>query len=402
MNNKKITCLLTLILSAIMMMSMLVSCNNEVVNNGEQSDNNQVATDDMFDFSELDISTVSYFKPEGEQTGYIENNGEKIVPEYVLKINGIPVSIEEYRYPYLNEKFRLDGGDDTLWTEEAAEENRLTAEDAETVKNNTVNYLKQTMIFQFLAAKYNVSLSEEEIKQVDDLMQSTRDSFNAEDSDYTYEEALNESYLTDAYLRYGNLNASLSNKVFSAFYIDENAPLKFSAEQAVQYLKDSDYIRAQHILIKFPDEPTEGTEEEIAAAVAQNKADTLKKAEEVLEKVNAGEDFMTLVEQYNEDPGMGIYGEDGYYFTKGVMVEEFENAAYALEEGATSGLVETSFGYHIIKRLPLEADYILENAATYLVPAYSSDFTDKINSGVESLTIEYAPEYELITPSTLF
>ena len=79
------------------------------------------------------------------------------------------------------------------------------------------------------------------------------------------------------------------------------------------------------------------------------KADAKKKAEDVLAKVNAGQDFDALIAEYNDDPGAT---DEGYTFAKdGSMVPEFEEASFALEIGQTSGLVETSYGYHIIKRL---------------------------------------------------
>ncbi len=73
-------------------------------------------------------------------------------------------------------------------------------------------------------------------------------------------------------------------------------------------------------------------------------------AKEVLEKLNKGESFAKLAEQYSID-GSRKRGGDLGFFGKGMMVREFEKAAFALKKGETSGLVRTEFGYHIIKRL---------------------------------------------------
>ena len=73
-------------------------------------------------------------------------------------------------------------------------------------------------------------------------------------------------------------------------------------------------------------------------------------ATEVLEKLNKGESFAKLAEQYSID-GSRKRGGDLGFFGKGMMVKEFEKAAFALKKGETSGLVKTEFGYHIIKRL---------------------------------------------------
>lgn len=71
-------------------------------------------------------------------------------------------------------------------------------------------------------------------------------------------------------------------------------------------------------------------------------------ANEVLKKAKAGEDFAALIEEYNEDPGATA---EGYTFGPGEMVQEFEEASFALDFHEISGIVETDYGYHIIKRL---------------------------------------------------
>ena len=73
-------------------------------------------------------------------------------------------------------------------------------------------------------------------------------------------------------------------------------------------------------------------------------------AKELLERIRKGEPFSKLAEQYSMD-GSRRRGGDLGIFRKGVMVKEFENAAFALEKGQVSGIVKTQFGYHIIKRL---------------------------------------------------
>jgi peptidyl-prolyl cis-trans isomerase C len=73
-------------------------------------------------------------------------------------------------------------------------------------------------------------------------------------------------------------------------------------------------------------------------------------AKEVLEKLNKGESFGKLAETYSID-GSRKRGGDLGMFPRGVMVKEFENAAFSLEKGQVSGIVKTQFGYHIIKRL---------------------------------------------------
>jgi foldase protein PrsA len=124
------------------------------------------------------------------------------------------------------------------------------------------------------------------------------------------------------------------------------------AEKTVQKqvkVTDAEYaewIKARHILIKFPaEEKDQAKKEEIAK----------KKADEVYQKIKAGEDFAKLADEYSEDPsnmdpqtGKKKGGELGW-FSRGRMVQEFEKKAFELKVGEVSEPVKTFYGYHIIK-----------------------------------------------------
>jgi len=97
------------------------------------------------------------------------------------------------------------------------------------------------------------------------------------------------------------------------------------------------YMCAKHVLVSFD---------------GRTKADAKKIIDEVLAKAKKGSDFDALIEKYGEDPGMNSYPE-GYVFTKGEMVKEFEDGTLALKDNQISSVIETSYGYHIIKRMPL-------------------------------------------------
>ncbi len=71
---------------------------------------------------------------------------------------------------------------------------------------------------------------------------------------------------------------------------------------------------------------------------------------EVQDKLKKGESFAKLAMEYSLD-GSRKQGGDLGYFGRGVMVKEFEDAAFKLKPGEVSGLVKTQFGYHIIRRL---------------------------------------------------
>jgi parvulin-like peptidyl-prolyl isomerase len=79
------------------------------------------------------------------------------------------------------------------------------------------------------------------------------------------------------------------------------------------------------------------------------KAEARKKIDDLLAKVKAGEDFAGLAKQYSEDPGSKDNGGLYENFPRGQMVKPFDEAAFSVPVGGISGVVETSFGYHIIQ-----------------------------------------------------
>jgi parvulin-like peptidyl-prolyl isomerase len=122
----------------------------------------------------------------------------------------------------------------------------------------------------------------------------------------------------------------------------------------------SDQVRARHILISTVDQTTNQPLEADEIAAAKEKAENL------LERAKAGEDFATLATENTEDPGSVETGGE-YTFGRGQMVPEFEETAFGLEEGQISDLVATSYGYHIIKleeKLPSTQDQVEQVEAT--------------------------------------
>ncbi len=115
-------------------------------------------------------------------------------------------------------------------------------------------------------------------------------------------------------------------------YYDEN-PTQFEVKEQV---------RASHILITSD---TTGSE----ADPNQAKAKARAKIQDLLEQIKDGADFAELAKANSADPGSAVKGGDLGFFGKGRMVPPFDKAAFELEVGKVSDIVESQFGYHIIK-----------------------------------------------------
>ena len=79
--------------------------------------------------------------------------------------------------------------------------------------------------------------------------------------------------------------------------------------------------------------------------------ETQAEAQTVLDKVKAGEDFKKLASEFSKDPGAKTNQGDLGYFGKGDLIKEFEDIAFNLNVNETSGIIKTSLGFHIIKRI---------------------------------------------------
>jgi len=103
----------------------------------------------------------------------------------------------------------------------------------------------------------------------------------------------------------------------------------------------SDQVTASHILLMY-----EGS---MRSSATRSKEEAQNEIAELKNKLDAGEEFAGLAQQHSDCPSGDKGGSLGT-FGRGQMVPEFEEATFALEVGATSGVIETPFGFHLIHR----------------------------------------------------
>ncbi len=190
-----------------------------------------------------------------------------------------------------------------------------------------------------------------------------------------------------------NQQEMMINNFLATMYLQKEVVEKITIneDKARSYYKDHpdvfktpEMIRVKHILIK--------TE---ASAPEEEKKKAKAKAEEVLKRVKGGEDFSKLASEVSDDSGTKDKGGDLDFFPRGTMIPAFEEVAFSLKPGETSGLVETEYGYHIIKMEekkdavlePYEKikDKVKDQALQEMRKAAVSEFIEKAlkNAGVE-------------------
>jgi parvulin-like peptidyl-prolyl isomerase len=103
-------------------------------------------------------------------------------------------------------------------------------------------------------------------------------------------------------------------------------------------------VEASHFLVQYKGSMR------APESITRTKEEAKKRAEEGLAKAKKGGDFAKIVGEYSDEPGAAARGGSLGEFTAGQMVKPFSDAAFKLKVGQISGLVETDFGFHVIKR----------------------------------------------------
>ncbi|MBQ8402377.1 MAG: peptidylprolyl isomerase [Clostridia bacterium] len=300
----------------------------------------------------------------------------------VIKINEYEVPMELYRYVAMNYRTQYEAG---LTEEEAAglwlgdEGKQRLAE----LEENTFSTLRNLYATLSLAAEYNLTpdsalINESVSTRMDEIYESYENDTDA------YLESLEPYYMNDTVYRFLTQDEVLTEELFYAML---NRGEILSDEEALRDMIESDrFIRIKQILI---------------AADNGNSAETNRaKAEEIHDRLEAGEDFETLLKTCGEDLYM-FNNADGYYIIRGNRYEAFEDAAFALEAGEYSDVVETEAGYSILMRYEKETDYINSHFDELCQEYFDSAYNAILQEHLATLTVVKLPALENYTIFTM-
>lgn len=215
--------------------------------------------------------------------------------------------------------------------------NTDTAKDQ--VKKSTLDNTQEIKIQLVKAKEAGITLDAADLKKIDEVItqritesgskaaaeKSIMDAYGVSLSDY--KEVYKDLVITQKYISAERAKVKVSDDEIKKEYNDNKA--------------DYDKVTVTHILISTVD--ANG-----APVSAGKKAEAKKKADDILVKVKAGEDVKALAEKYSEDPGVKD-NKGEYTFGKGQMVPEFEEWAFKSHTAGDADIVETSYGYHVIK-----------------------------------------------------
>lgn len=378
----KIKKIIALILCAAMLMYVLAGCNTSVddVVNEYTGENNTDDTDDTTVNRDFDAGRAVYDADEIVLTV----DGEDITwDEY---FNWLCYSLYSYEYNYGEV---TDFSAETTYGTTAAEEIIADA---------------HSMIALYKGVEKNIE--ELNISYADDIDEQIKEDWESGIEVYGTEEelleAVKQSFGSRELYEYLFRVDSVSDDIFAALYGANgekltDAQLKEGSEG---------YYMAKHILVMTVDEENNALDDE---ALAKAKS-TIEEVYNLLTAYD-GDDlegyFDELTAQYTEDTGYETY-PDGYLFTESDMVTEFYDATAGLEIGKFSEIVESSYGYHIILRLPVDfeavpmyyAAYGYDYSLRYII-AYNL-FSLETASWTDSVNVETTDFYNSIDLNKVF
>ena len=330
--------------------------------NENQNDTKQDSVPDKQ--PQYEVTEKNGFHDEMEKKLLTFTEKSELDQEILVNVSGVPISAAAVRFAVKAAAYSYD--------------NKTDAETLKMMEEEIDRYYRTNAAVVLLAQENGFDISQEQFTeelagQYELLQSNYGDSFKEIIEAYTFQTTY--YYFLNQY--YNLLYNKIGDYLIETDGFADNIKKEVLAEMTSG---EAPYVRAKHVLVLVDENATE-----------QQKAEKKALAESILARARKGEDFDVLVKEYGEDPGMNTY-PGGYYFTTGVMVEPFENATFALKEGEISDVVDASYGYHIILRLPLDDDAVKD----------TDEYRTMVNNRVaefvyeksQDLTVTYASNYE--------
>lgn len=252
----------------------------------------------------------------------------------VAIVNGQDITLGNYeKLLYLNKSSMESYYGSDIWAQEI--------EDGKTYEDMLREMVLETMIGSEVIYQ---QAEKDKVAPTDKQVQEQIDSFNESiKNDTDSQEEFKKNGIDEEFLKYqfarDLANTNLQAKFEEDTKISEDEMKKYYEENKDDFYTDT--VTASHILIKTTDDNGKELSDD-------KKKEAKKTAEEALAKVKSGEDFAEVAKEYSQDSSASNGGELGT-FGRGKMVTEFEDAAFAMKSGEISDIVETEYGYHIIK-----------------------------------------------------
>ena len=259
----------------------------------------------------------------------LASSGEE--KKVVMQVGGEDVEYQEFRYYFMNNKRELYGEDAALDSEQLDHLMYLVEEN---IKN------RHTLLM--LADEYDVDLSDDEEEAIDSYVDDYREGFEDDDA---YLDALHEQYITHELFHDLASESTLAYSLLEK--MEETGVIKTDDAAIDAAFRGDDIICIKEIYIYYPNDEARDVSK--------------KRADEVYERLMAGESFEDLMLEYSSYSPEQVPIEHGYYTMHYDALDEVWNAAEPLAVGEISSIVESEFGFHIIMKCEKDLEYMNEH-----------------------------------------
>lgn len=310
-----------------------------------------------------------------EQTvtsGCLLLNGENVAVDAVLTIQDHPISADAYRYQFMTLKAEMQSEEDTeTWDEETQA----------AFKVRVAEYLALMVAVEETAEQYGISRGEASAAYAAEQLATVREEYPDDDE---FDSILKASFMTESQFLYLLETDYIQYNLYEAMF-GESGRYTLTDDQ-LQTVVNRDYVRVRYIKIAFTEE---------------NEAEKRSDAERILQEIRDGLDYTEAVNTYTEESGMQG-NPDGLYFSRGMTKDsEFEDACYALSIDAVSDVIRGDGAFYIIKRLPIETEYVTDNAETLLDAYYEAIFSDQLLALAKTYSVQYCDIYDSISVQSM-
>ena len=302
-----------------------------------------------------------------------------------ITLDGASISMDEANfYTYIMKSQYESYYGNEIWDMEIEE--GVTFGDS--MKDMVNDALVQMLILNSKAEDYGVSLSSEDNTSISEYIENFKANVG--------EEEMEAQGITESVIKAVVEKSYIASYTYDAMMMQEEVELSDEAKA------DAVCVRVQHILISTTETTTKDadgnvvdmTEDEVKEYKKQQKL----MAENVLAKANAGEDFQELANEYTaENAGFEFaFDKNGFDpVNYSYMVEPFYKASWELAEGEISGLVESEYGYHIIKCVSLNDETATQAAVTMAEEELKyASFDEKLLQMTEEAQFTVSEEWE--------
>ncbi len=292
----------------------------------------------------------------------------------IARVGNIEISKNEFEFYLKSIKEQMS--DTEFQTEDDWQNKEIEGRKAiEVAKEQAMDNAAKNALYITTAKAAGISLSEEDKEEV----QTVKKQFiNSIGSDAEYKKYLKENKIDDKFIELMCESSIYYSKIGEVVMKDTTMTeeMKKTHFEENKWLFEANVRKAKHILIATIDpetmQPKSQEEQEAASVLAKG----------IFDRVQSGEDFDKLMNEYSEDPGLST-SPDGYVFRDGEMVAEFEEATDSVGFNQLA-FCKSEFGYHIIKRLPITYEDAEEEVAY-----------DLLRSLIEKRVEQWQKEYSI-------